>query len=121
MSEHFGHMENVAIRKAGIPGWEPYLYELIGTDGVLMTGSIPRLLKSGPRKGKKTWDSKGGTKVIVTRAEVDAEEVRYTTKTGNCGKCYGEGETFVGWSATDGRKMAICKACNGSGKFEVKP
>lgn len=112
----FGHMETVAIRKAGVPGWEPYLYERIGTDGVLMTGSVPRLLKSGPRKGKKTWYLKGGTKVIVTHAEIDVEEAAYVARTGNCGKCYGKGDTVVGWSAVDGEKLATCKHCSGTGR-----
>lgn len=116
MSEHFGHMETVAIRKAGIPGWEPYLYERIGNDGVLMTGGVPRLLKSGPRKGKKTWDRKGGTKVIVTHSECDAEKAAYIDRTGNCGECFGKGEVTIGWSAADGTKRAACKVCAGTGK-----
>jgi hypothetical protein len=120
MSDHFGHMETVAIRKAGIPGWEPYLYERIG-DGVLMTGGIPRILKSGPRKGRKTWDRKDSTRVVVTRAETDAEQVRYEAETGNCGTCFSKGETVVVWSAADGEKYATCKHCNGTGRVEPKP
>jgi hypothetical protein len=117
MSDHFGHMEVVAIRKSGIPGWEPYLYERIGNDGVLMTGSVPRLLKSGPRKAKKTWDRKDGKKVIVTHAEMDAEKADYIVRTGNCGECFGLGQVTVGWSAKDGKKIAQCKVCNGTGKI----
>lgn len=116
MNEHFGHMETVAIRKSGVIGWEPYIYERIGDDGVVLTGSIPRLLKSGPRKGKKTWDHKAGTKVIVTNAEIESEKADYIARTGNCGKCFGAGMICSGWSAADGTKMATCKACSGSGR-----
>ena len=114
--EHVSHMEAVAIRKSGIVGWEPYLYERCGTDGVLLTGAVPRLLKSGPRKGKKTWDRKGATSVVVIAAETDAEEAAYEARTGNCGKCFGEGEVCVGWSKDDGKKIRTCKHCQGTGK-----
>lgn len=115
MSAQVCHTDAVAIRKAGIEGWEPFAWEIIGTDGMLITGGIPRLLTRGPRKGKKTWSGCASSKVVVTRSEVDAEEVRYVAETGNCGKCYGIGRELVGWSVAEGEKFSPCKACGGKG------
>lgn len=115
MSKKVCHTDAVAIRKAAIDGWEPFAWEVIGTDGMLITGGIPRLLTRGPRKGKKTWARSASSKVVVTRVEVDAEEARYVAETGNCGKCYGIGRVMVGWSATEGEKYSACKACDGKG------
>jgi hypothetical protein len=111
------HITEVARRKvSGPPEWEVYAWEHIGdTHDLLVTGGVPRLLKSGPRKGKKTWDGKG-EKAVVTRAEMDEEQRRYECDTGNCGECLGSGEVFAGWSSTDGVKMKACRQCGGSGK-----
>lgn len=111
------HMDAVAIRKAGIEGWEPFAWERVGEDS-LVTGGIPSLLKSGPRKGKKTWRGKG-TSVVVTRAEVDAEAARYSAETGNCAECYGEGQVFASWHHIDGTKYHPCKACGATGKHST--
>lgn len=109
-------MDTVAIRKSGIEGWEPFYYERVGDDGILIKGGIPRLLSKGPRKGKKTWDEKSSTKVVVTGSEIEAEEARYSEETGNCAECCGEGKTVCSWSATDGTKYRECKCCAGTGK-----
>lgn len=114
MSKKIHHMDAVAIRKAGIEGWEPFKFQLVGEDS-LITGGIPRLLKSGPRKGRKTWDGKG-TSVVVTRSEVEAEAARYAAETGNCSKCYGEGKVFKSWNHIEGTKHKECPNCKGSGR-----
>jgi hypothetical protein len=108
------HIDTVAIRKAAIEGWEPYRYQAIGSDGSLITGGIPRILTRGPRKGKKTWDGKG-TQVVVTKAEIDAEKVRYTVETGNCPECYGTGEIFASWHHERGTTYKPCPHCNATG------
>jgi len=110
------HMESVAIRKAGVEGWEPFRYEVIGTDGILVTGGIPRLLKSGPRKGQKTWGAKKGSKVVVTNSEVATEKARYVAETGNCPECYGKGEIFASWHVDHGTKYKPCPHCCATGK-----
>lgn len=109
------HIDAVAIRKSGIEGWEPFRYEFIAPDSNLVTGGIPRILKSGPRKGRKTWDGKG-TRVVVTRAEIEAEKQRYAAETGNCPECYGEGEIFASWHHERGTTYKPCPHCGGTGK-----
>jgi hypothetical protein len=114
MSKRVHHMDAVAIRKSGIEGWEPFKWEAVGDDAIL-TGAVPRLLKRGPRKGRKTWEGKG-TSVVVTRVEVEAEAARYVAETGNCAKCYGEGQVFASWNHIDGTKHKACHDCKGSGR-----
>ncbi len=69
------HFHAVAARKAGEAGWEPISYEWVG-DALLMKGGVPRLLKSGPRKGDKAWDPQSTSRVVVTEAEAAEEAVR---------------------------------------------
>lgn len=108
------HVDAVAKRKMDIPGWEPYAWERIGTDGMLVTGGIPRLLKNGPRKGEKTW-SGNGDRVVVVRAEIDQEMERYEQETGKCRDCMGEGKRPVGWSEETGPRFKQCERCTGTG------
>lgn len=112
MNNH--HRIEVAKRKAGIAGWEPYEFECIGSDAVALTGGVPRLLKRGPRKGKQTWDGKGTTEV-VTQSELKTEQDRYESQTGKCGKCMGSGKLYAGWNSVDGTKYRTCNPCGGSG------
>jgi hypothetical protein len=114
MSE--SHINTLAMRKAGTEGWEPFRYEVIGKDGFLITGGIPRILTRGPNKGKKTWDRKAATKIVITDSELDAEKVRYVAETGNCPKCYGKGEVSAGWHVETGTKYRPCDECGGTGK-----
>jgi len=107
------HLSSVAIRKRGVPGWEPYRWAVVGSDTVAVTGGIPRLLTRGPRKGQKTWDGPGQTE-YVTRAEQDAEFVRYENDTGRCGECFGSGEKLKSWHHIDGATYMPCPRCNGS-------
>lgn len=118
MADHIHHMDAVAIRKSGIEGWEPYKWERVGDDSIV-TGGIPHILKTGPRKGKKTWRGKG-TSVVVTQGEVEAQAARYVTETGNCPKCYGKGEVFYSWNHIEGSKYRPCKACDATGKASTE-
>lgn len=114
MSKQITHMDAVAIRKSGIAGWEPFKWERAGDD-VIFTGGISRLLQSGPRKGRKTWDG-AGTMVVVTRAEEAVEYARYEAETGECGTCYGKAEVFESWHHIDGTKYKPCAKCKVSGR-----
>ncbi|QMI49814.1 hypothetical protein [Burkholderia sp. MBR-1] len=67
--------EAVAARKAQCAGWKPFAYERI-EDAIVMTGGVPRPLKTGPRKGEMIWDRKSATRVVVTDAEADEEAAR---------------------------------------------
>lgn len=64
-------MDAVAIRKAGIEGWEPYLYEA-ATGGLLVTGAVLRTISKGPNKGHKT--TRGIDKSTVRKVVVTADE-----------------------------------------------
>lgn len=110
-------IDRVARKKLNAPeSWTHFRWQCVGkTNDLLVTGGIPRLLKSGPRKGKKTWDGAGET-VSITDAELAADYLVYEAETGNCHKCGGSGQEWIGWSATDGNKYQSCKSCAGTGK-----
>jgi hypothetical protein len=111
------HLDEVARRKVSGPdGWKVCEWERIG-DGndLVVTGGVPRIMKSGPRKGKPTWRDVPTQKAVVTSDELDAEKKRYEEETGKCGDCYGTGEVFASWSSTYGVKIKTCKSCAGSG------
>lgn len=110
------HLESVARRKVcGPEGWAVCSWECIGNDFVV-EGGVPRLLQAGPNKGQKTWRDRPRQQAVVTRAELDAEHARYEAETGKCGDCFGKGEVFASWSATDGTKYRTCKRCGGNGE-----
>ncbi|HDR9174294.1 hypothetical protein [Burkholderia vietnamiensis] len=73
--------EAVAARKAQCAEWKPFAYERI-EDAIVMTGGVPRPLKSGPRKGEKVWDRKSATRIVVTDAEADDEAARMASAAG---------------------------------------
>lgn len=112
------HLDEVARRKVSGPeGWEVCGWERIGGgDDLVVDGGVPRMLKSGPRKGKKTWRDVPVQKAVVTRAELDAEHARYEAETGKCGDCFGKGEVFASWSTAYGTKFRECPRCGGTGK-----
>lgn len=109
-------MASVAIRKAGIVGWEPYRLEVVG-DVVLVDGAIPHIITRGPKKGQKRWSPLvSPRKTYVTHAEAVEEEKRYEAETGKCGDCFGEGKKVWGWNKDEGTKYRECKKCHGCGK-----
>lgn len=73
--------EAVAARKAQCTDWKPFAYERI-EDTIIMTGGVPRPLKTGPRKGEMIWDRKSATRVVVTDGEADEEAVRKAAAAG---------------------------------------
>jgi hypothetical protein len=105
------------------PDWESFAWTRIGDmDGkkmpmdFLVKGGVPRLLKSGPRKGEKTWRDAKTRECLVTEVEINAEMARYETETGNCSDCGGSGKEWAGWSADGGTKYRACNKCDGSGR-----
>jgi hypothetical protein len=105
----------IAIEKAGIEGWKPFRYEMIGTTDTIMTGGVPRVLTRGPNKGRLKWD-RPYSQVAVTKAEIDIVMARYEAETGNCAECEGSRRAVAGWSATEGTKYRTCGKCRGTGK-----
>lgn len=112
------HMEAVARRKVGgAAEWEYCRWERIGEGrDMIVEGGIPRLLKSGPLKGQKTWQGQPTQKAVVTGAEIDAEHARYEAETGKCGDCGGKWQVFARWSKANGTETKTCPRCGGTGE-----
>ena len=105
------HTDKAAWRKAGeIEGWEICIMEAV-TGGMLLTGGVTHMVGN-----KKKWPSKKTMdRILLTRADVEAEESLYESETGKCYVCYGTGKETVGWSAADGVKYRECLRCYGLG------
>lgn len=93
-----------------------------GVDGgFIVTGAeITGTITHGPRKGKARY-SKDTVRVIVTKAEVDAECDRYESETGRCSNCLGTGQQFDGWAIKTGARFKTCERCGGNGAELVAP
>jgi hypothetical protein len=75
--------EFLKLKQPALPeGWEAYLWEVLPRGAGVpthyeITGAVPRLLTSGPRRGRKTWrDGVGKATFVVEVAEFEA----YLTK-----------------------------------------
>lgn len=108
----------LATSKANVKGWQWFASRIVGAGenaAFIVTGGIPRVLKTGPNKGAVRWDRKAATDVVVTRAEIDAAESLYERTTGRCRRCAGSkvhtvesGEGYV--------KYGQCWRCKGTGQ-----
>ncbi|MDE2426749.1 MAG: hypothetical protein KGO96_12680 [Elusimicrobia bacterium] len=83
---------------------------------VEFTGGVPKILKSGPRKGRKTLRGIPTRTLIISTAEYQRIEADYIADTGNCPKCMGDGNEvsridFVSKETT----WRPCVKCNGTG------
>lgn len=109
---HF--IELVALRKTGKgEGWAWCSSERVGDD-FLVEVCQHRPLKSGPRKGRRTFFGER-IKCIVTHEEVRAEELRYERETGKCYRCNGCGMECYGHSEANGYMVRNCVRCNATG------
>ena len=109
----------VATRKASVKGWQWFASRVVGDApdaAFIVTGGVPRLLKTGPRKGYPIWDRKAATEVVVTRAEVDAAEAAYEAKTGRCRRCAGSKVHMTKASVEHGVTYSTCWRCKGTGQ-----
>ena len=114
----------VARKKLGQPQeWRWCKFEMIGdTYDCVVEGGVPRVLKSGERKGQPTWRDCALTKCVVTQAEHDQAKADYETETGKCNACAGSGLWLSGWSADAGNRFKPCQRCGATGKAtEVRP
>ena len=82
----------------------------------IMRLGFSRVLKSGPRKGAKTWRDSEIRECIVTWDEVEQEMKRYETETGNCRECLGTCKQWAGWSKSNGMMYKPCEKCKATGK-----
>lgn len=119
---HLDHLDSAARRKLKAPeNWRAFSFECVGENDYLVIGDVPTSFYTrGKKKGRpKGWVGPG-TKVILSRAEVDAEVVRYAESTGNCPECFGTKEVFQSWGRTEGVKTKPCEECGATGKYKAK-
>lgn len=113
-------MDVAAQRLGGFPsGWQVFQWSLIGTGGhraYVCRGAVPRLLKSGPRKGERTFRDCKVDEIVVTLLDIKNMEAEYRFATGNCSACFGLGQRCVGWAAGEGLRFAECNVCAATGK-----
>lgn len=109
--------ERVAARKANRPGWRWCQTERI-TGGFLVTGDVPKgVYKTGKKAGRVRWGkAEDMQKIVVTDAEIAADETRYESETGACFRCCGNGDVPAGWSKENGSTFRPCPRCQGTGK-----
>lgn len=110
--------ERAALRKLGsVPAdFEFFHWKFIGeTDAMLFRGGVPRLLGSGKRKGKKTWEGQPFLECVVTRGEIDSERASFVSATGKCGECQGTKKTWASWDHKTGNTFRECRSCGGTG------
>lgn len=120
MTERIDFYEVVARRKLGVPPeWRWCNIKAVGPDTVV-EGGIPRLLKSGKRKGKLTWRDCKLEPCVVTTAEIEAARAEYERSSGNCWVCQGTKLEFASWDHVDGTKNRECSQCNGTGLSEAE-
>ncbi len=113
------HLEAAARRKINADGgWHAFSYEVVG-EGFIIIGGVPvAFYVRGNRKGRpKKWKGPG-TKVLLTKGDVDDEVKRYSETTGNCPECCGERQTTVAWSRDSGVRKAPCTACAATGNAQ---
>jgi len=110
-------LESAARRKLAAPeAWYAYSFEVIGDNDYLVIGEIVTAFYTrGPRKGRPKFVGRG-RKVVITRADVDAEILRYVASTGNCPECFGTKEVFQSWSREEGTKKRPCTKCQATGR-----
>lgn len=121
MSDDFKYIsftEVAARKKLGVPdSWEMCGWELIGnTLDCLVKGGIPRPLKSGKNKGRRTWRDSEISKVCVTDAEEYQAKLDYEHRTGACWQCQGRSKMYIGWNCDTGNKYAPCTRCGSTGR-----
>lgn len=115
------HLESAARRKQNAPeNWFAFQFEVVGESDYLIAGAIcTDFYSRGPRKGKPKWPGGPGVKVVLTKADVDAEIARYVRETGNCPDCFGTKEEFASWNHETGTKMRPCERCGATGKAQL--
>ena len=106
-------MNVVAERKAAIPGWKPYAWELVD-GGVLVTGSVPvGVIVRGPRKGQPRWDRGHPTtrRVVVTQQEAAGVDAGPATECAAPGASRGNARTL---DKSDSGKSRLVSAALGA-------
>jgi hypothetical protein len=115
MADAMDFFEMVARRKLGVGAdWRWCSSKVVGVDWVI-EGGVPRVLKSGPRKGSLTWNGTALQSCVITKAELQFERSEYEKTSGKCWECQGRGEVVHGWSKDAGTRHKTCSRCGGRG------
>ena len=104
----------IAIKKSGIDGWLPCIWEMLDDQISKVSGGVP----IGKRKdGRPKWGPKKSlTVVYVLETEIDAARLAYESLTRNCSFCEGSGKEIWSWSIDGTNKYRDCRKCKGTGK-----
>lgn len=112
--------ERIARRKLGVGvDWRWCTLNAIGPDAVKVEGGVPRLLKSGQRKGQPTWRDTPLQACIVTTRDLEEERTAYENTTGRCWECLGTKQVVASVSATEGSKYKECRRCGATGLSRI--
>lgn len=116
--KYISFMEVAARKKLGEPdSWEMCGWKLIGnTRDCLVKGGIPRPLKSGKNKGRRTWRDSVISEVCVTANEEFQAKLDYERRTGACWLCQGRSKMYVGWNCETGNRYEPCTRCGATGR-----
>lgn len=90
-------------------------HEFMLVEGAVCTAKIER----GKRKGQDNWklrDKETERTFSISRKELEAFQVEWQARTGNCFECYGTGQEMAGWSAARGTYYRPCAHCNATGR-----
>lgn len=126
MDDKIDFFNVVARKKLGVGAdWRWCRSEVIGEPGrydadFLIEGGVPRTLKSGPNKGKRSWRNIRLLKCVVTRRDLVEAQARYEESTGLCHVCQGSKQTIAGSSRTEGTTYRVCSRCGGTGQASKK-
>lgn len=127
MNETISFLDRAFRRKLNLSDdWETFSWEIIGNTqedraigDMMVQGGVPAVIKTGKRKGGKTWKGVAVRKCIITDREIADERRMYERETGKCSTCYGTGQSWFEWSKDAGNRYHDCKKCEATGKTKI--
>lgn len=94
--------------------WQSMGYEP-GDTHCVVSGGIPRELKSGERKGQMTWHGCVITKCAIDSEDINQAKLDYELETGKCHVCAGSGLRLDSWACGIGNRYRFCERCGNTG------
>lgn len=67
------------------------------------------------KNGEPKW-ARPYSQVVVSNAELIAQQELYEREHDRCRVCYGTGNSWSGWSITNGNRYELCRRCSGTGR-----
>jgi hypothetical protein len=110
----WNHISEAARRKLEKnENWYAFRVEVIDT-GYEVEGG-PSVVDDA---GRRHWAKTPRDETTVTKAEVEAQQIRYEKEKGKCSKCNGDGKVATSWHHLEGNTFKPCPACDGTGKVK---